>query len=117
MNDDACSVTKKEASVIEYWHIQLINQQLLLFLTGVVCGSVVDRKRFCVMKEFFPEMLKIVCSILSRPESQVFREPVDWKGLGLTDYPDIVKNPMDLGTVKKNIEKGEVYDSVEVMTH
>lgn len=32
--------------------------------------------------------------------SAPFKEPVDWQGLGLTDYPIIVQNPMDLGTIK-----------------
>ena len=63
-------------------------------------------------KRYFPEMLKIVCSILSRNESLVFREPVDHVGLGLDDYPLIVTKPMDLGTVKKKIENDE-YDTVD----
>jgi hypothetical protein len=32
---------------------------------------------------------------------------VDWKNLGLFDYPQIVKKPMDLGHIKRKIEKGE----------
>lgn len=64
-------------------------------------------------KEGFPEMLKIVCSIMSRPESVAFREPVDWEGLGLFDYLEIVSTPMDLGTIKKKIES-VYYNSVEV---
>lgn len=32
-----------------------------------------------------------------------FRAPVDWKGLGLYDYPQLISRPMDLGTVKKRI--------------
>lgn len=63
-------------------------------------------------KEGFHELYKIVCSIISRQESLVFREPVDWKYLGLVDYPDIVKRPMDLGTIKAKIET-EKYDSIE----
>eukprot|EP00606_Chrysophyceae_sp_TOSAG23-5_P000475 GSChrysophyteH2.ASY1.ANO1.1525.1 assembled CDS len=61
-------------------------------------------------------MLKIVCSTIARRESLIFREPVDWKALGLTDYPTIVKDPMDLGTIKKNIEKGN-YKSLEDVAH
>ena len=38
------------------------------------------------MNNKFLDMYKIVCSLLSRPESLVFREPVDYKGLGLVDY-------------------------------
>lgn len=26
-------------------------------------------------------------------------QPVPWEALGLTDYPEVVKKPMDLGTV------------------
>ena len=29
-----------------------------------------------------------------------FLKPVPWKEWNLSDYPDIVKKPMDLGTVK-----------------
>jgi len=32
--------------------------------------------------------------------SEPFNVKVDWKGLGLNDYPKVVKHPMDLGTVK-----------------
>lgn len=46
-------------------------------------------------------------SVMSVP----FREPVDWKGLGLYDYPQIIKKPMDLGTVKKNL-KAKKYKNV-----
>ena len=28
-----------------------------------------------------------------------FRSPVNWKELGLLDYPTIIKQPMDLGTI------------------
>lgn len=66
--------------------------------------------------EAFPEMERILISMLSRPESDVFKEPVDHKALGLVDYLDIVKNPMDLGTVKKKFDYGE-YDGVEAMAN
>ncbi|GAA0185165.1 hypothetical protein LIER_32453 [Lithospermum erythrorhizon] len=33
----------------------------------------------------------------------VFNEPVDVKKLGLHDYHDIIKNPMDLGTIKARL--------------
>jgi hypothetical protein len=32
---------------------------------------------------------------------------VDWKLLGLSDYPLLVKNPMDLGTIKKQLLMGK----------
>jgi hypothetical protein len=36
-----------------------------------------------------------------------FYKPVDVKGLGLTDYFDIIKEPMDMGTVKSKLEQRE----------
>jgi len=50
-------------------------------------------------------MYKVICSMMSRQESLAFREPVDWKTLGLFDYLEVVKKPMDLGTVKMKMEK------------
>ena len=47
----------------------------------------------------------MVSEIEEEPKSYEFREPVPWKELGLTDYPEIVKNPMDLRTVRKSLAK------------
>ena len=45
------------------------------------------------------ECLSILQQLMQKEEAAAFNEPVDWEGLGLPDYPDIVKHPMDLGTV------------------
>jgi hypothetical protein len=45
------------------------------------------------------------------PHPEPFREPVDWQSLGLFDYPQIIKKPMDLGLVKKNLTAGK-YKSI-----
>lgn len=47
---------------------------------------------------------------MERPEAEAFKEPVDFEGLGLTDYPKIVKKPMDLGTIKHYLEE-QVYST------
>jgi len=100
------------------------------------------------------KMLKIVCALLARPESEPFRAPVAWKVLGLDDYPKLVKvgsrvislslllsettwrrntwpnppttplpaappftlrqKPMDLGTVKERLQKGEYENAHQV---
>ena len=58
------------------------------------------------------EMHRLVCGMIIRPESFAFRQPVDWKNLGLVDYLDIIKHPMDLGTIKANLEAGK-YETPE----
>lgn len=35
-----------------------------------------------------------------------FSEPVDWRGMELYDYPKIITNMMDLGTIKRRLERG-----------
>ena len=37
----------------------------------------------------------------------LFKQPVPWEKLGLTNYPDIVKQPMDLQTIGKKLENCE----------
>ncbi|XP_059301305.1 transcription factor GTE4 isoform X1 [Lycium ferocissimum] len=54
------------------------------------------------------QMLKNCRALLERlmkhKHGWVFNQPVDIKALGLHDYFDIIKNPMDLGTVKSRLE-------------
>jgi hypothetical protein len=49
----------------------------------------------------------ILQKLIDSNDSVDFRQPVDWRALGLTDYPIIIKNPMDLGTVKKKLMTGK----------
>ena len=44
-------------------------------------------------------------------DAALFNDPVDWKALGLNDYPLIIKTPMDLGTVMNRLMSGQ-YSSV-----
>lgn len=46
-------------------------------------------------------------SLLKRSQAIHFAKPVDWKKMGLHDYPRLIKQPMDLGTVQENITKGK----------
>lgn len=47
------------------------------------------------------------------PESIPFRQPVDPQVLGIPDYFDIVKKPMDLSTIKKKLDIGKYTDPWE----
>lgn len=48
-------------------------------------------------------------------ESVEFLHPVDYKGLGLDDYPLIVKVPMDLSTVKKKVKAGKYQETKDAL--
>ncbi|EAR85029.1 bromodomain protein (macronuclear) [Tetrahymena thermophila SB210] len=55
-------------------------------------------------KQVQSECSKVLKQLLKLPESYPFREPVDYEQLQLFDYPDIIKNPMDLGTIEQNLK-------------
>ena len=78
-------------------------------------------------KEGSKGLTSIINSLIDNSDSLEFREPVDFKGkgkkyffhslknilaLGLIDYPQIVKHPIDLGSVKKNFRSNK-YKFVE----
>lgn len=41
------------------------------------------------------------------PEASPFREPVNPESLGIPDYFNIIKNPMDMSTIKGKLDTGE----------
>ena len=63
----------------------------------------------------------ILEQIEADPMSIEFLEPVDYIGYGLLDYPDIIKNPMDLSTIKSKISSNiynnpqEVFNDIQLI--
>jgi len=55
------------------------------------------------LSEPLQEASKILKFLQNRQEAEPFLEPVEWEFFGLSDYPEIIKNPMDLGTIQKKI--------------
>ncbi|KAM7276243.1 hypothetical protein ACFE04_018109 [Oxalis oulophora] len=49
---------------------------------------------------------QILGKLMKYKQGWVFNKPVDAAALGLYDYHLVIKNPMDLGTVKGKLEKG-----------
>ena len=48
---------------------------------------------------------QLVKSLMKRSQGVHFSRPVEWKKMGLVDYPKLIKEPMDLGTVSERIAK------------
>ncbi|KNB44644.1 bromodomain containing protein [Blastocystis sp. subtype 4] len=53
---------------------------------------------------------ELLVNLSTLPEAEPFLSPVPWKEWNLLDYPQIVKQPMDLGTVRSKLEKDEYKD-------
>ncbi|CAG9321299.1 unnamed protein product [Blepharisma stoltei] len=64
------------------------------------------------------ESLRAFCLInylIEQPESLEFQNPVDYKALRLEDYPAIIRNPMDLNTIKKKLKLSQYQGLSEVL--
>jgi len=66
-------------------------------------------------KDFSQKALDLVSHLEAQEEAYAFLKPVDYKALGLTDYPIVIKKPMDLSTVRKRIKSGRYGDYSEVL--
>lgn len=64
------------------------------------------------LSEGLQKCASILKSMKEKQEAAPFLDPVDWEFYGLSDYPEVIKKPMDLGTVTTKLESGE-YSNVE----
>ncbi|KAK3030278.1 hypothetical protein RJ639_039861 [Escallonia herrerae] len=65
-------------------------------------GFGVDRYR----SQAFKNCSNLLQRLMKHKHGWVFNEPVNAKALGLHDYHDIIRHPMDLGTVKSRLAQG-----------
>jgi len=56
---------------------------------------------------------QLIKSLMKRSQGVHFSRPVEWKKMGLLDYPKLIKEPMDLGTVSERIAKPNHYQRLE----
>ncbi|XP_029992182.1 bromodomain-containing protein 4-like isoform X3 [Sphaeramia orbicularis] len=79
---------------------------------GLDTGGTATPKR----QEQLRSCARLVKEMLSKkhlPYAWPFHKPVDVKALGLHDYLDIIKHPMDLSTVKKKLDSRQYRDAQE----
>lgn len=79
-------------------------------------GSGKNPKRMAAAAQDSDMMRKcrqILAKLMKCKHGWVFNAPVDVVSLGLDDYKDIIKTPMDLGTVKSNLDRKAYKSPVE----
>lgn len=54
---------------------------------------------------------RLLMNLSRQPQAHIFAEPVDWVKYEIPDYPQIIKKPMDFGTIKTKL-KDHKYKSV-----
>lgn len=63
-------------------------------------------------KEEIKKIKTIWQSLQDNNDSTEFRNPVHWEEMGLIDYPQLVKHPMDLSTINRKLREDK-YRTVE----
>lgn len=93
-----CSVGEHTAAAAAV--IRLLNVIVKCWSVGGFRSSSVPLSAIMSSGDGLQQVSKIVNSFFNKPETLAFREPVNPKAMGIPDYPQIVKKPMDLGTVR-----------------
>ncbi|KAF6199565.1 hypothetical protein GE061_007591 [Apolygus lucorum] len=81
-----------------------------------IAGSVgLDKKKKCLFKpdDLRQALMPTLEKLYRQDESLPFRQPVDPQTLGIPDYFEIVRTPMDLSTVKRKLDTGQYSDPWE----
>mmetsp|Transcript_10114 Transcript_10114/g.15830 ORF Transcript_10114/g.15830 Transcript_10114/m.15830 type:complete len:130 (-) Transcript_10114:575-964(-) len=58
------------------------------------------------MAQWAKKCKNMVKYLQSHKHCWIFNQPVDHVQLSIPDYPEVIKRPMDLGTVRTNLEAG-----------
>ncbi|ESQ29636.1 hypothetical protein EUTSA_v10023369mg [Eutrema salsugineum] len=64
-------------------------------------------------KQELEDSLTVIKKIMKMEAADPFNVPVNPEALGIPDYFDIIKTPMDFGTICSNFEKGNIYMNSE----
>lgn len=67
-----------------------------------------EESRFA--EDIFQRCQAIVKNLMKLRDAEIFKTPVDYVKYNIPDYPSIIKNPMDLGTVLNKIRERKYED-------
>jgi len=57
------------------------------------------------------QLRRCLASLKNQSQAMPFLSPFPWNELGLDDYPQIVPDPIDLGTISKRLDRGKYLNS------
>lgn len=58
---------------------------------------------------------RLLMNLSRQPQAHIFAEPVDWVKFEIPDYPQIIKKPMDFGTIKTKLKEHKYRNVREYM--
>ena len=81
-------------------------------MAGPISSGVRRRKEW-TRAELIQNFGQLHQSVLQETNAEPFLEPVDPIKLGIPDYFDVIKKPMDLQTIGRKLENGDYHDPWE----
>ena len=87
--------------------------------SGSVNGMKLDQTKWkkWSREELLRHFKQLHENICQDKNAECFREPVDPVALNMPDYAEIIKHPMDLSTIRNNLEDGVYKDPWQVLDH
>lgn len=96
---------EEPCSILENSSVQYFSNLTL----GNICDHMISLRVDSIQKQIRPTLVKL----MSHPRNlNLFNSPVDYMGLNIPNYIEKISKPMDLGTVKSNLQAGK-YESIQ----
>ncbi|KAM7538202.1 hypothetical protein Aperf_G00000064900 [Anoplocephala perfoliata] len=108
---------KKVKSEDSLQSIGSISTSGTLNAAALVGGAKIDESKWkkWSREELLRNFLCLHEEVNADKNAEWFRDPVDPVALNIPDYPDVIKHPMDLSTIRNNLEDGVYKDPWEVL--
>mmetsp|Transcript_4045 Transcript_4045/g.5284 ORF Transcript_4045/g.5284 Transcript_4045/m.5284 type:complete len:875 (+) Transcript_4045:151-2775(+) len=111
---DPCLKLKEEDLPDGQWACPRCEKEEQQDFLGAVCPAEEDNRE---KGKTAVEMCEALVDFFVLHEfASVFLEPIDPEKMGLTDYEKLIKQPMDLGTIKKRLNAHYYRSAINIMT-
>lgn len=104
----ALRVSGNQIVALNGWHLPGLKlRSKLREGTRLWLEPATDEERDAMREELIGRCKKVLDALNRHRFAHIFAEPVDPAALNIPDYPEVIPNPMDLGTVGRKLERGE----------
>ena len=96
---------------LNHWHLQGLRlRSKLMEGTRLWLEPGSEEERDAVRAALMVRCEKVLCALERHKFASIFAQPVDAAAMNLPDYHDVVKHPMDLGTIREKLAAGKYRD-------
>ena len=96
---------------LNHWHLEGLRlRSKLMEGTRLWLEPGSEEERDAVRAALMVRCEKVLCALERHKFASIFAQPVDAAAMNLPDYHDVVKHPMDLGTIREKLAAGKYRD-------